>query len=164
MKRTRLLVAAAVAASFGTFGLTLACDCLYRGPFLIAAYDAPVIVQGRVVAHFEHGLDLEIHDVYRGEESRSVVRIWGDNGRMCRMYASQFPDGSEWVVALHRTPEDERFRLAVESTTDYQVSVCGEYAVQIVDGDAITFDELGRARQVELPEFEQRIRAWGNLP
>jgi hypothetical protein len=142
-------------------GVAFACDCIDSGPFLIAARDAPVIIRGRVSYHLQHGLALEVHEVYRGSESRSTIRIWGDNGRLCRRYADQFSDGSEWVFALHQL-EDE-FLLAGEAVGDFQVSSCGEYAVRVVDGHVITFDEYDRERQVSLGELGERLRPWGPL-
>ena len=145
----------------GAIGVTLACSCIDAGPFLIAARDAPLIVRGRVTYHLQHGLALEIHEVYRGDESRSLVRVWGDNGRLCREYADQFPDGSEWVFALHRIDDD--FRLDGEAPGDFEIASCGEYAVRVVDGNVITFDEYGRERHVSLSELSDRLRPWGNL-
>lgn len=156
------LITASLAASLTAFGVALACDCIDSGPFLIAARDAPVIIRGRVVSHIAHGLDVEAQETYRGEEARAVVRIWGGNGRNCRKYASQFPDQSEWIFALHRMSDGE-FLLSGESRADFQISSCGEYAVQVVDGDAITFDEYGRERRVSLAELGERLREWGNL-
>ena len=145
----------------GAAGISFACDCIDSGPFLIAARDAPLIVRGRVLYHIQHGLELEVHETYRGEESRPTIQVWGDNGRLCRRYAEQFPDGTEWVFALHQMDDD--MLLNGEGPDDYQVSVCGEYAVRIVDDYVVTFDELRRERHVSLVEFGDRLRSWGNL-
>ena len=156
MKQLKRLATASLAAFMGIFGVAIACSCIDSGPFLIASRDAPVIIRGRVIYHMQHGLALEVHEVYRGDESRSLISIWGDNGRLCRAYADQFPDDSEWVFALQRISEDTR--LAGEATKDFEIPSCGEYAVRVLDGNVITFDEYDRERRVSLSELSERLQ------
>ena len=78
----------------------LACTCGPGEPFLTKAYRANLIVLGAVVSHEAHGMDFRIESVYRGTETREVIRAWGDEGASCRPYTSTFAPGSRWSSAL----------------------------------------------------------------
>jgi hypothetical protein len=117
----------------------LACDCRDAGPFLEVAKDAKLVVRGVVASHVDHGLILDVREIYQGREARQTIRIWGGVGGMCRNVAREFPDGTEWVFALGSVLGGD-LRYKDEQVTDYEVGLdaCGEYAVRVEDGYIVT--------------------------
>jgi hypothetical protein len=131
----------------------LACECPDAGPFLVVARNAPLIVRGVVLAHIDHGLDFEVRDVYEGREMRKTIRVWGDNGRMCRRYASELSDGTEWVLALYPAVLDEEIRYEDEKATDYPIVSCGEFSVRVEQGPIATRNALGLPDRVSVDDL-----------
>ncbi|MBI3500432.1 MAG: hypothetical protein HY063_01445 [Bacteroidetes bacterium] len=69
-------------------------------------------------------MEVEVIDIYKGQETRKTVTVWGDNGMLCRPYLSQFETTKYYVIAFykcsdggHQNPKD----------TDYSISNCGDY-------------------------------------
>ena len=44
-------------------------------------------------------MTLEIIKKYKGSESRKRIKIWGDNGVLCRPYIAQFKIGNYYLIA-----------------------------------------------------------------
>ena len=38
-------------------------------------------------------MEVEIIEIYKGEETRKSVIVWGDIGNLCRPYLSAFKEG-----------------------------------------------------------------------
>ena len=138
----------------------LACDCSDAGPFLDVARNAPLVARGIVLAHIDHGLDLEVREVYQGRETRRTIRIWGDNGTMCRQYASGLPDGTEWILALYPAFSDEEFRYKDEKATDYQIVSCGEFSLRVDSGFVATRNALGSPLRVSVRDLADTLASW----
>ena len=117
---------------------TFACSCWGPNTFCDyasqEAYWAPtLVVKGTKIRNVDHGMDFEITEIYKGEESRKVIRIWGDLGWLCRWYASSFADGEEYYFALHQLFEDTENPRAfanpippLEKDADYYITFCGK--------------------------------------
>ena len=61
-------------------------------------------------------ITVEIIKKYKGEESRKTIRIYGDNGMLCRPYLSEFQLNGYYLIApspLDETPD-----------TDYDFFAC----------------------------------------
>jgi len=134
-------------------GYASACSCSDGGPFLEVARGAPLIVRGVVVTHADHGLDFEVREIYKGRETRRTVRVWGDNGLMCRRYASALPDNTEWVLALYPAVSGNEVPYKQEKATDYQIISCGEFAVRVDDGFVATRDASGSPLRVSIRDL-----------
>ena len=131
---------------------SLACSCgATDTPFIQVARNKDIeftelIVRGVVHPHPQgkNSVELEILEVIKGNEERKKNRVWGDNGALCRPYISSFPVGTEWVMALDTVspfkgrgfPADNVTELPLRRSpeeTDYAISGCGTYALQVVD-------------------------------
>ncbi|MEM9822052.1 MAG: T9SS type A sorting domain-containing protein, partial [Bacteroidota bacterium] len=79
------------------------------------------------IQQIEHGMEVEVLEVIRGEESRSTITIWGDPGHLCRVYTSSFEIGATVIFALSKieTPPNPDFFSPLEKVDDYIISVCG---------------------------------------
>jgi len=129
------LVVIALATSLLPAG---ACQCYWVGPFLKVAPACSLIVRAQVIDYAEIGkdgaplaMDVEIREVLRGHRPRSPMRIWGDNGWLCRPYVTQFPRGTEWLFALNGPGSKPAM------SPGPSLSICGTYWLQIVAGAAV---------------------------
>jgi hypothetical protein len=114
---------------------TYACSCVDNGSsFVQKAKRAKLVIRGKVTKYHWHKDDREhngtplamtvgVKEVYRGATKLSNIVVWGDNGILCRPYVTQFPIGTEWVLALSEDSWTSKGELAV--------SVCGEYWLSV---------------------------------
>ncbi len=113
------------------------CSCNWIGPFLKVAPQSEPLVRGVVLGY--HGeqrglplaMDIKVLEVYRGKTEESQIRIWGDNGWLCRPSVSQFPVGTEWIFALNGPGSKPGM------SPGYALSVCGQFWLKVVDGKVI---------------------------
>ncbi len=115
-----------------------ACSC--GGPRSFCEYitQAPsrgpeLVVKGIKLRNVDHGMDFEISEIYKGVETKKVIRIWGDLGWLCRWYAGSFADGEEYYFGLFEIVEDTENPWSqtnpvspLEEEGDYVISFCGK--------------------------------------
>jgi hypothetical protein len=109
-----------------------ACSCLDGGSFFTIAERAAwkpgvLIVRAEVRDHEAHGMDVKILEVLNGSEGKSVVRVWGDPGFMCRLYTNGFKKGEKLVLILRRI---ENASYQDERNGDYELGGCGTFVVR----------------------------------
>jgi len=165
------LTALVLFMSVGFAGPAFACTCADAKPFFEVAHKTPVIVYGDVESHDNNSLMFHITEVLHGVETRKRIRVWGDNGVLCRPYVSQFPVGTKWVFAIYRvSPSTGRGSLSAAPTpddekTDYAISICGEFALKVAGESAYgSFPQLYQppTEPISLEKLRQRIRRWQN--
>ncbi len=136
--RIACLAIALLAAGALWPGAARACSCMWAaGGFLGVAPNAEIIVRARVVDY--HGrnrkvdlaMDVEVAEVLKGCAAAGKIRIWGDNGALCRPYVSAFPRGTEWIFAIRplrgsREPEADR-------AGEFYIPGCGAYWLRVDD-------------------------------
>lgn len=134
-----------------------ACECLWHGPFTQTFSRADTVVAGEVIARKGNSFDLSVTDRLADPQKQvpgyvSSVRIWGDNGKLCRPDVSMFSPGSRWVLALRRieTVPEGGFNPATPSISfgrknDFFLSSCGAYWLQI-QGNVVTGNLLSEQR------------------
>jgi hypothetical protein len=122
-----------------TIGQTiLACDCDSQGAFLKVAQGTKLVALVKVTKYltFEDiyevktpmSMEVEIIEIYKGEETRKSVIVWGDIGNLCRPYLSQFKESQYYVIAFEGGSDGSKgFTHGNEKITDYAISNCGEY-------------------------------------
>jgi hypothetical protein len=120
--------------------LAVACTCSWRGPFAKVALGSELVVHGEVVDYYRHSMEVKVLEILKGEEGRNTIRIWGDNGALCRPYVTSFPIGSRWIFAVSPLPERmmddqslsfwDRF-ITKPPKRDYVISVCGDFWVEV---------------------------------
>lgn len=138
----------------------LACSCFGPSTFC-ATLNAPTnpewwmpdaIVLGVKMASVAHGMDVLVLQGYLGgPQTDDVVRVWGDTGLLCRMYADSWDVGDTVVWALRFT---DQLGGAMEQPGDHVISVCGvywlDYAHGMVSGPIFT---EGQNEHVPISEF-----------
>lgn len=113
------------------------CSCGWSGPFLTVSSNAQIIVRGKVLAYkgeargVKLSMDFEVLEVIKGKLNKKTIRVWGDNGALCRPCVTQFPIGTEWILALNGLGS----KPGIES--EYAISVCGTYWLKVEEGKVI---------------------------
>jgi len=125
----------------------VACRCLWGGPFSKVALHKEVIILGELLSYYKNSMDVQVIEVIKGTEDRKTIRIWGDNGALCRPYVSGFPTGTTWLFAVSALPTKtvgEQLRFSSEegfiSSSDnkeYAISICGEFWLKVRHEEAI---------------------------
>jgi hypothetical protein len=105
-------------------------------------------------------MDVTIVEVLKGTETRRVIRVWGDDGALCRPYVSAFPRGTRWILALKRLREP--------AAQDYVISICGDFWLEVRGDEVVgrvTVAEHGRIKEsVPLADMLAWIRSGGATP
>jgi hypothetical protein len=127
-----------------------ACRCdLNSASFERLAKNGTLVVRGIVEsrAASKGSIDVKVSRVLRGalERPAEPIRVWGDDGKLCRPYVSRFPPGTEWLFVL----ENRSFGGFPQQpgARDYWISICGAYWVR-VEGDRVQ----GRIRDAKANE------------
>lgn len=133
MKRILLTI---IGISIWTSGQT--CDCDYIGNFLTASKWAEVIFLIKVREHGDYvsltgaapttvsvptTATFEIIKTLKGNSDKKDIRVFGDNGVLCRPYIDIFKKDKYYIVGLYRCDGKERS----ETADDFQISGCGEF-------------------------------------
>jgi hypothetical protein len=163
-KRTLLISLAVFLLLLSGLRDAAACSCVWRGPFLSVAPLAEGVVRARVLGYHgrERGIDLamdvDVLEVLTGSYSVGPLRVWGDNGMLCRPEVSQFPPGSEWILALNGPGSKPAY-----GGHGIALSACGTYWLEVKDGRVLGNLDDGRDRKayrsVPLAEFRTRLAA-----
>lgn len=122
---------------FVGIGASWACSCFPAAEEFCATIQADnsinLVVEAVKTADVYYGMEVEITEVLMGEESRSTITVWGDNGALCRVYTEDIEIGETIYLALHETDfagnliPNFNYPLDLEQTGDYILSVCGKY-------------------------------------
>jgi hypothetical protein len=134
VQRAICAIAALTAALAALPGAALACTCMWAGGFLTVAPNAEIIVHVRVRDY--HGrnrkvdlaMDVVVLERLKGPPIARDIRIWGDNGALCRPYVSGFARGSEWILAIRPQSAEAPGRA------DYYIPGCGAYWLKVENG------------------------------
>ncbi|ULQ55843.1 hypothetical protein KJS94_14430 [Flavihumibacter rivuli] len=138
-KATRLILTLSLLL---TGQLSFACDCDSEGEFLTVAPKSEFVALVKVTKFLSFrniydkqtpmSMEVEIVDVYKGEEVRKKLVVWGDNGILCRPYLSQFDKGKYYVIAFFKASDGSKGHVHEdERPTDYAISICGDYWLKV---------------------------------
>ena len=162
----RLLLACAVTIIFICDGS--ACTCDYNGNFLEVSEASKLVVLVKVkgfpvldnlFSRTNVAMEVEIIKVYRGNESRRRITVWGDNGSLCRPYVSEFTPGRQYLLALQSGSNNSGNTF--ESDSDYSISGCGEYWLPLQSSGNYHFILTGKKderKEYSLKDFEIELR------
>ena len=109
----------------------LACSCGGPSSFCVVINleinEHLIVLSGKKLRDVSHGMEVEVLQVFRGEESRSKIMVWGDNGFLCRRFTSGFEIGSELILALSKREWAGSLNSGTEEEEagDYILSSCG---------------------------------------
>jgi hypothetical protein len=110
------------------------CDCDYAGNFLTISKNADAIFIVRVDGYNDffswlwtngnpESATFEVIKTLKGFADEKEIKVFGDNGMLCRPYIDTFKKDRYYVVALYQCSENREG----ETTEDFLISACGEY-------------------------------------
>ena len=135
------------------------CECLWQGSFTEVQSGASLDAGGTVIAAKGNSIDLSVEHLLRGDDSRETIRIWLRTGDYCRPEVSEFPIGSQWVMALHKIASDvpggfnpHTPNISYGRVGDYLLSSCGGYWLSLTE-DRVTGNLVNAPRWVRDPKM-----------
>lgn len=114
------------------------CSCSSAGNFIKATKKADIIALIKVEEYQDFftltgaGPDsinqplsakVEVIQLLQGNEERKEIKIYGDNGILCRPYIDALKKGGYYVVGLYKGQD-------IEQEEDYIISICGEFWIE----------------------------------
>ena len=132
-----------------------ACSCAWRGPFLVAARDAPLIIHGKITRHdsgYSPAMVVHVSEVLKGAMLDSGMVVQMGDGMLCRPTLGSFPLNSEWVLALNGSGS--------KPGDGWALSRCGEYWLHVENGEIIgSIDGTqSQVKRMPLEEFKRKLR------
>ena len=135
------------------------CTCLWEGSFVDVQAEADIVISGTVRNVKGNSVDLEINRALRGPVPELPIRVWLQTGDYCRPPVSNFPEDSEWVMALHAIKEvaPDGFNPLTPNVSygrvgDYTLSNCGGYWLSR-SGDWVSGNLINAPRWVREPKM-----------
>jgi hypothetical protein len=156
------------------FYSSYACSCNDAGNFRKASKQAALVAVIDVLAYEDYfsmppydslqrpmSVRVKIIKLLQGKEIKQEVKIFGDNGFLCRESIRSLLPGKSYVVALHRA-ENRTWEFGVKETDqDYILSSCGEFLLQFDPVRSNVYGRIleGRKRNkwMDFPTFEATL-------
>ena len=94
---------------------------------------------------------VEIVKIYQGNESRKRIKIWGDDGMLCRPYASAFQLDSYYIIAPRKIKQDSEFG----KKDDFHLFSCWtDYLAVDLDKNRVFGTYSKQIKNISLTDFE----------
>lgn len=126
-----------------------ACQCAVNPPFLTVAKSErtktiALVKVRRYLTYFDHphgdtfviSMEVEIEELYKGEEKQKKITIHGTNGANCLEYLSNFEINKHYVVALLE-----------RGNSEFNLSNCGEYWLSVDLGKKLASGNVAEGKQ-----------------
>ena len=148
----------------------LACDCDSQGAFLTVAPKTEMISLIKVIRYLTFkeisdkptpiSMEVEIVEIFKGQEKRKKITVWGDNGYLCRPYLNIFEIGKYYVIAFDRgSVMTDINSTQAEMKTDYFVSNCGDFWLCVdIDKQIATGAVTDKQNEIGLKDLKNRLR------
>lgn len=113
------------------------CSCEWNGPFFKVAKGTSLVAlvkiknYGSFSGNISMYMEVEVIELLKGDDTRKILKVWGDTGMLCRPYLSRFQSDSIWVLSLFKSHSEGYFRHPDEKEGDYNISGCGEYYMKV---------------------------------
>lgn len=98
-----------------------------------------------------YSITVEIIKRYKGSESRKRIKIWGDNGMLCRPYIAEFEIGQYYLIAPSKIEEDN------DQNGDYDFFSCITDYLKVDYVNKIAYGNYSWWRkEITLEKFEKK--------
>ncbi|GGX01969.1 hypothetical protein GCM10008086_33020 [Salegentibacter mishustinae] len=99
-------------------------------------------------------MTVEIIKKYKGKDSRKMIKIWGDDGALCRPYTANFEIGEYYLIAPNLITAPNKN----ESKTDYEFFSCFVDYLKVDFKNAVAYgDYTKRTNKITLKKFEKNL-------
>jgi hypothetical protein len=116
-------------------------------------------LEGDIMGHkgkMPYSMTVEVIKKYKGKESRSKIKIWGDNGAECRPYISNFKIGDYYLIAPNQLGD---YKLKGEKSTDYDFFSCNTDYLKVDLTRNKAFGEYSKKQlEIDLTIFEKELK------
>jgi hypothetical protein len=137
-----------------------ACTCINSRPFFNITSDADLIVIGKPISYGEVSQfsnqplsdEVEIQRILKGNSALEKIRVFGDNGALCRPYVTKFPLNTTWVFALNF------LSAGTNGEPQYAISNCGEFSLKVKAGRVFGRIKSSQQTSAILPRFIKSVR------
>jgi hypothetical protein len=131
------------------------CSCIWKGPFLTASKDAPLVVIGKILRHHPKGtsptMDVLVLDTLKGGILDSGMVVQMGDGMYCRPTLDVFPPDTKWILAINGQGSKPGNGLAISHCGEYWLRVDDDYVVGSIDGD------MKQVKKMPLQEFKNKF-------
>lgn len=101
-----------------------------------------------------YSMIVEITIKYKGSESKKRIKIWGDNGILCRPYISVFEIGKYYLIAPTRIESDSE----TGDNNDYDFFSCHTDYLEVDYEKKIAYGEYSWWRkEISLEKFASKL-------
>lgn len=140
-----------------------ACSCAWEGPFLTVVKKSPLVVRGKILRHHagpSPAMDVLVLETLCGGLLDSGMQVQMGDGMHCRPLMSDFPIGTEWILALNGPGAKPGKGLALSHCGEYWLATKNGRVTGSIDGKpgdrkSMTLAEL--RRRLRYPAFRQKL-------
>lgn len=148
--------------------ISFACDCECNDCWFSNNSQSGFVALVKVIEHsdfLEYKIDgydkkmpfsmtVEVIKKYKGVESKKLIKIWGDNGILCRPYIANFEVGTYYLIA----PSQINVDSDQGKKGDYDFFVCSVDYLAVDYQNGIAYGEYSKEKnKIFLKEFESTI-------
>lgn len=153
--------------SINTFSCT--CNCEGDCSFSVIAKTHDFVALVKVIEYSDYiesvtmnpedrlpySMTVEIVKLYKGKETRKRIKIWGDNGMLCRPYTSNFEVGGYYLITPREIAHDSEFGKA----HDYEFFSCWSDYLKVDFGKKVAVGNYSRWKsKISLEKFEKKLK------
>jgi len=163
----RIIFLIIILISFKTFACD--CECVGDCSFKSVSSGSDFVALVKVIEYSDYldyeidgydkkmpfSMTVEVIEKYIGSESRKKIKIWGDNGMLCRPYIANFEIGKYYLIAPSKINETSDNG----NKNDYDFFSCYSDYLVVDFNKKIAFGEYTkREKEISLQEFEREIK------
>jgi len=101
-----------------------------------------------------YSMTVEIITKYKGSESKKRIKIWRDNGMLCRPYIANFEVGKYYLIAPSQIENDSQ----TGKKNDYDFFACYTDYLEVDYKNQIAYGEYSWWRkEISLEKFERKL-------
>lgn len=148
------------ASACSCFGNNSYCETLAPGWFVNPDATAMVVK----LTDYHYGITVKVVQTFGGASlPEDTLTVWGDNGALCRIYLNGIAVGDTMIFGLNETDFsgntiwNSQYPPDLEEPGDYMVSVCGVYALNVINGQVSGWIDAPAVQTMSLQDFDAMV-------
>lgn len=86
--------------------------------------------------------------IIKGSDDRKELRVFGDDGQLCRPSIRDFTIGKYHVIGLYKCKNNKRISGVLETPDYYSISICGQYSINYSPTEKIVSGVINKKKKV----------------